>query len=98
MIPLTLGLSHGVRGDTAASRAPLDTRLRGYDGSLRHGHPLRGRFASTRPCCRSFGLREGDGFLSSPRLRGLYTPSRTPCEHRFACSRPPRFAKGRVLR
>ena len=77
MIPLTpgsspgqaLAFSQGGRGDTAASRTPLDTRLRGYDGSLRHGHPLRGRFASTRPCCRSFGLREGDGPPPSPLLK-----------------------------
>ena len=77
MFPLTpgsspgqaLAFSHGVRGDAAASRAPLDTRLRGYDGSLRHGHPLRGRFASTRPCCRSFGLREGEWPPPSPLLK-----------------------------
>ncbi len=78
MIPLTLALSHGGEREQYGA----------------FGHPLRGRFASTRPLT----LCEGDGLLPSPLLRGLYPPSRTPCEHRFACSRPPRFAKGRVLR
>ena len=32
---------------------------------------LRGRFASTRPCCRTFGLCEGDGPPPSPPPEGF---------------------------
>ncbi len=42
------------------------------------GHPLRSRFACSRPCCRSLGLREGEG--SALGRSSLCSPLNLPLE------------------
>ena len=64
-VTLTLALSHRGRGDTTASPALLDTRLREYDGVLAgmtvHPHPSAPGIPRSRHfvCSRPFRFAKG---------------------------------------